>query len=114
MTIEQIPSDELTAMTDTFYKAFKASGCKPRCHCCSKEIKTNNFFKLGTVVNAPKIDSVSSGYSKWQETESREVMLCDECSVDDYNNMSVEAIKSYEEYRKKGGGCFRVNGKIIH
>jgi hypothetical protein len=28
--------------------------------------------------------------------------------------MTAKAIKAYEKYKKDGGGCFRVNGKIVH
>ncbi len=113
-SVDEIPSDELVVMTSIFHKAFNVLGCNPACHCCWKKISPGKKFKLATVQQAPARDNSQSGINVWAEVESREVMLCETCTVEKYNQMSQKAIKEYEKYRKSPrGGCFRVNGKIV-
>ena len=113
MKVEEIPSDKLVVMTKFWHKAFNTAGCNPMCHCCMRDIKIGEKFKLATV-ETNKTDSANSGISLMAKIESREVMLCQSCSVEDMNKMTKINKEKYEEYRNSGGGCFRVNGKIIH
>ena len=52
--------------------------------------------------------------------ETKEVMLCDTCTVKEFNVRQKKyaelQLEEKEEMirRRGGGGCFRVNGKIIH
>jgi hypothetical protein len=97
MNIEQIPSDELVTMTDFWHRAFNTKGCDPGCHCCGKALAIGSTFKLATV------DRLAEG-------QTREVMLCDTCTVEGYNGKI--AAKRLEP-RPISQGCFRVNGKIV-
>ena len=106
--LEKIPADKIVVMTDIFYKAFQASGCSPICHCCVKDLKPTIKFKLATVetIDTLGTNSVNSGVSSYAgDVESREVMLCDECTVEDMNNMTEKRKRIYQKYRDEGGGC---------
>lgn len=114
MNIEEIPSDEIMAMTEKWHRAFKAAGCAPMCHCCVKELLPESKFKLATV-DTHSNKSANSGISTWGTTETREVMLCDMCTVEILNNRTKMEREKYEEYMATtSGGCYRVNGKIVH
>lgn len=48
------------------------------------------------------------------KTHSKEVMLCDKCTPQDYKNLQIEILEGrIIERDKPKGGCFRVNGKIV-
>ncbi len=75
--------------------------------------KKNNF--LDRLVDIDERD--------WERTKERfynegtkEVMLCESCTVEEFkkreNEMWSQEIREYN--KPKRGGCFRVNGKIIH
>lgn len=113
MEIEDIPADQTLVMTENWIRAFKSHGCAPMCHCCMKRLAADDKFKLATVETYDR-DTSNSGINVWATTDTREVMLCDSCSVDKFNKMTKSARKKYEKFREEGGGCFRVNGKIIH
>lgn len=113
MSIEQIPSDKLVKMTLIFHRAFNSFGCNPICHCCVSHIKVGDKFKLATVDTYSE-KSANSGISRYETTDTREVMLCENCTVDSMNKMSATRKAEYEKFSKKGGGCYRINGKIIH
>jgi hypothetical protein len=103
MGIEEIPADQKLTMTDEWHRAFKAAGCNPMCHCCGEYISNGKVFKLATVNTLYKMNG-----------ESKEVMLCDECTVEKMNALTEARKKEIEERSANGGGCYRVNGKIIH
>lgn len=47
--------------------------------------------------------------------ESHEVMLCDKCTAETYFNKQINEIdQEIVERDEPKGGCFRINGKIIH
>jgi hypothetical protein len=136
MNIEQIPSDKIVVMTDFLHRAFNAGGCNPMCHSCFSRIKVGENFHLATV---DKYSPNTSEYGKianrkdaevvkainGQEfdkenvtVKSSEVMLCEKCDVISFSESQLKryenGAKSYEEYKKfTGGGCFRINGKIV-
>lgn len=135
MTVEQIPSDKLVKMTRVFHKAFKSVGCDPMCHCCNKFLPIGSMFKLATVreakpaynngsLNKDMVDLINSGkdekiwglnkeYKLTKDElfkESKEVMLCDVCIVELYEDKQLKKILTYNTQ----GGCFRINGKIVH
>lgn len=114
MSIEEIPADQVILMTDTWHRAFEAGGCSPMCHCCFKELLPNDMFKLATVNTFDTKSSANSGISAAACTITKEVMLCDVCTVEKMNKMTKEQLAKYEKYRQDGGGCHRVNGKIVH
>lgn len=127
MNIEEIPSDELVVMSDFWHRAFNAAGCNPMCHSCKKMIPVGNQFKLATV---DKIDyTYDSGNSRLEHlmvpaetSHTKEVMLCEICTVTDFainqqkmfDNNRKEFEAAEKAHEKRGGGCFRINGKIIH
>lgn len=115
MNIGEIPSDAVVIMTELWHRAFNAAGCDPMCHCCNKMIEIDKPFKLATVKTyTPLGNSVNSGIDVMRSTESREVMLCDTCTVKKMNNKTKSRVKNYKDYKNEDGGCFRINGKIIH
>lgn len=125
MSIEEIPSDEIVVMSNFWHRAFNAAGCNPRCHSCRKMIPVNDKFKLATVEKfGYTYDEGNSRKSRLmipsEISHSKEVMLCDVCTTSDFainqQKMFTDNRKEYEkaekEHEKRGGGCFRVNGKI--
>lgn len=138
MTVEEIPSDKVFKMTNFWHRAFNAAGCNPQCHCCYKKINVGGSFKLATVrdVSTDMAGSANTGdgafvesrlaviegkqpyYPEHVKDETREVMLCDVCTHELFQEKQLSKAKKDVEQRKayvkSGGGCFRINGKIIH
>lgn len=116
MKIETIKADTVVKMTSAMHRAFKAGGCDPICHCCYKPLAIGEKFKLASANIIPKEKIKASSNSGINvnalETETREVMLCDRCIVKKLNKKVQDGKCRYDEYRKKGGGCYRINGKI--
>lgn len=133
MKIEEIPSDISVKMSKQFHDSFNAAGCDPMCHCCNKMLAIGSIFKLATVrkatppynngsLNKDMVDFIKSkkkkiivrGQFEIDESklfaESKEVMLCDECTVELYEDKEKKKILKYNTM----GGCFRINGKIVH
>ncbi len=137
MNVEQIPSDKIVVMTDFLHRAFNAGGCNPMCHSCFSRIKVGEKFHLANVDKYHAVDAGGSNTSekrnyaeaakaiKGEEfdkenvtVKSSEVMLCEKCNATSFAESQLKryenGAKSYEEYKKfTGGGCFRVNGKIV-
>ena len=115
MTVAEVPADQVIEMTEVLHRAFKAGGCAPICHCCCKALKPGSRFHLATVETRldPKT-TANSGISLYAETQTREVMLCADCDVAKVNAMTVVQRQRYEDYRAQGGGCYHVNGQIVH
>lgn len=127
MKVEEIPSDEIIVMTSEMHRLFNANGCNPMCHACKEMIPVGNRFHLGTIEKAKwkrvENNSYLTSYKiPTGETVSKEVMLCDNCTPETYkyleNKMFEENEKEYQRLKRKhernGGGCFRINGKIVH
>lgn len=108
MKIEEIPADEVVKMTANLSRLFKAGGCAPMCHACAEKIKVGDNFKLSTIVSA-----IRRGSMNYTDLSGREVMLCEKCTTDDLNKPEIEKIRIEQKRRAAGGGCFRVNGKIV-
>lgn len=109
--IAAIPADELIVMSDIFYRAFSANNCIPCCHGCGNWITPRLLFKLATVNTLMKPDGTNEVSRK---IETREVMLCDKCTAEDVEKRASTANSLYQKRREEGGGCFRINGKIVH
>jgi hypothetical protein len=116
MTVEEIPSDEIIEMTELFHRSFSAAGCIPACHCCRKWIPIGEQFKLSTVKMTSVMERGGGNTFKGAGSiVTKEVMLCEDCTSEKYNAMTDKAISEYKGWQDKtGGGCFRINGKIIH
>ncbi len=123
MNINEIPSNELVVMTDFWHRAFNAAGCDPGCHCCEKSIPAGAKFKLSTIrdskeqyTNHPNI--LQDAIDQYDEiVETKEVMLCDECTPEKYRRVYLKSLKDRIDRHKDSPatqGCFRVNGKIVH
>ncbi len=136
MEVEEIPSNQLIEMTEIVHSSFKKHGCDPMCHCCNKVLIIGGLFKLSTVrdavaeannglINKDKINLIKSGKDKIELSyngidftveekdlfkPSRDVMLCDECTPELYEDKEKRKILKYHI----SGGCFRINGKIVH
>ena len=137
MQIEEIPSDELIEMTNLFHRAFNAAGCNPACHCCYHFIEVGDKFKLSTVRDVRTHNHGTSNIGEGAFAEDRlgvlegkiekadrvtdithEVMLCVECTPELFHKKQLNESRmhsvQYKKYRDNGGGCFRINGKIVH
>jgi len=112
MEVEEIPSDEVIEMSSVMHRAFKAGGCRPLCHGCGKWLDVGSKFKLQTVNTTLRYDGVNIDTGR--NIESREVMLCDICTPEDVEKSAKQAHSAYNKKRESGGGCYRVNGKIVH
>jgi len=131
-TIEQIPSDETVTMTEYWHRAFNAAGCNPMCHCCHSFIKPGDLFKLSTIREVTGKSNNSLGWApeilsqivnpsdnpEMINDETKEVMLCGICTPELFQRNQLDNAKFraelYKKNREAGGGCFRINGKIIH
>lgn len=116
MSIEEIPSNEVIVMTSLMHRSFNAGGCDPMCHCCTNWIKVGDNFKLSTV-NTFQRNTSNSGINFYTDANAvtKEVMLCDKCTAEDVNKFSARKKKELSKYMKSvNGGCYRINGKIVH
>ena len=71
--IDEIKADEVGVMTSILIRAFRASGCDPTCHCCLKQIKNGDKFKLA------RIETMKLDYYSVVESINDE-MLCEDCT----------------------------------
>ena len=69
MTLDDIAPDITLTLTEEHLRLFRAAGCKPACHSCGEDIVVGDPFKLAT-------------YKDYRTKELRDVMLCDNCTVD--------------------------------
>lgn len=76
--IDKIVADVETVMTSVLIRAFKALGCNPACHCCGKELKDGNIFKLAMVTTRPYWSYGDMAPSP--TTETSDEMLCAVCT----------------------------------
>jgi len=116
MSVEDIPADEIIKMTDLLHRTFSAAGCIPACHCCKKWLPVGEDFKLSTVkLTTVMAQGGGNNYPGAGNLTTKEVMLCSECTSEKYAAMTDKKIQEYKDWQKQtGGGCFRVNGKIVH
>lgn len=112
MGIERIPADEEQVMTDSWLRAFVSAGCRPCCHGCGDWIDSGNIFRLITCTTTLPDDGVNMDKSR--DLETREVMVCGVCTINDVEKKAHDEHSVYNKRRAAGGGCYRVNGKIIH
>lgn len=120
--ISKIPADEVTTMTDYWHRAFAAHGCNPCCHSCGDWIKPGHTFQLATVkaiyAHQKRGNGGVEGFatrSKNGELQTREVMICGKCDAKDFEKRQYEENELYKKRRaEEGGGCYRVNGVIVH
>lgn len=64
MTLDDVPADTVTTLTDALDRLFKFAGCKPTCHACKKSIAVGSEFQLLSF-------------------KGKDEMLCNECTKDD-------------------------------
>lgn len=116
MKVEDVPADVLTEMTSELYQEFCIGGCVPQCHLTKEWIRIGHKFKLATVPVAVGSRTATIGY---RTLETREVMLSEKADVKKFIKLQLKEVSDYEESRRQSiasghGGCFRVNGKIVH
>lgn len=114
--VEDVPADTLVEMTPELYQEFAIGGCAPACHLTRAWIRTGDKFKLSTVPVAHHPPGATGGLMR---LETKEVMLSENADVTEFIKKQEADVANWEKSRadavKKGyGGCFRVNGKIVH
>jgi hypothetical protein len=113
MTIEEIPSDKEVVMSDFWYRAFEANGCKPCCHATGKWINVGDKFLLATV-NTMK-ERRGHFLNVNGEIHTQEVMVSSGVDLKEYERQQYIECEEFKRKREsQGGGCYRINGKIIH
>lgn len=84
--------------------------------------KKSNLFKCQYHIGKVSIFDASEE-EKWIEIRdsffndvTKEVMLCENCTPNEFSKREKDGLSNkIREYEKpKKGGCFRVNGKIVH
>lgn len=116
MKVEEVPADTLIEMSVELYQEFCIGGCVPQCHLTKQWIRIGDKFKLSTVPVAHHPSGATGGLLR---LETREVMLCESANVEDFIKEQEKLVNNWEASKAnaiaKGlGGCFRVNGKIVH
>lgn len=115
MTVEEIPADEIVNMTEFWHKAFKVNGCTPCCHSCGKWILPGHLFQLTTVKTRTQYRAGQTKVGIGDRHESTEIMICGTCDPKEFEIKEYEAAELYKKRKaEEGGGCFRINGKIVH
>lgn len=109
MRVEEIPANELVEMTPELYQEFCIGGCVPMCHLTFNYIKIGDKFKLSSLDVATK-----KGSNNYTRKETMDVMLSADADVEKFKKIQDDLMYQEEKRRKAGGGCFRVNGKIVH
>lgn len=108
MKVSEIKSDEIVVMTPELYQEFCIGGCVPMCHLTFNNILIGDKFKLASLEVA-----VKSGNNNYNKKETRDVMLSEHADVAEFVKIQDNLVYQEEKRRKEGGGCFRVNGKIV-
>jgi len=115
MSIEEIPSDKPHVMTDVWFKSFRVNGCTPCCHSCGEWINVGDDFMLMTIKSRLTKDPERGQNYVSVEVQSVDAMVCTKCDLKKYEKSQYASAAEYERKRQtQGGGCFRVNGKIVH
>ena len=112
MKVENIPAGELVVMTSELYQEFAQGGCVPACHLTNEWINIGDKFHLSSIKEW-------DGQWKYGEfvTSTRDVMLSELATANEYNKKQYDRfIIKDTEYKdsSRRGGCFRINGKIVH
>jgi len=81
----------------------------------SKKVVKEYFdFEIRTEFKSHDTKGLNRLVDKFK-THTKEVMLCDKCTPEDYKKLQIEILEGrIIERDKPKGGCFRINGKIIH
>lgn len=116
MKVEEVPADTLVEMTPELYQEFCIGGCVPQCHHTQKWIRIGDKFKLSTVPIAFHPSGQTAGL---YDLKTKEVMLSEPVLVEDFIKIQQQIVSNSHEDRRKRiasghGGCFRINGKIVH
>ncbi len=116
MKVEEIPANKLILMTPQLYQEFAQGGCIPACHLTDEWINIGDKFRLVTL---PCAYHPSGGTAGLVKIEERDVMLSELADEKKFVNLQYKMLKDWEKGQKQAikqgkGGCFRVNGKIVH
>jgi len=92
MTLDDIIPDTVTLLTEELLRLFRYADCEPECHACHKPIEVGKKFQLATRV-------YSTGWFREGEQESRDVMLCSNCTILDLIKEEKRARRAHQRYR---------------
>lgn len=97
--IDLIVADERIKLTKTLKRAFLLHGCDPGCHCCEKTIAVGDYFKLAKI----KYMYANESYYRHQAEElCQDEMLCDDCTVADFQAKKLKYVDGLVEKRMVG------------
>lgn len=116
MKVAEIPSDTLIVMTPELYQEFAQGGCVPACHLTNEWINIGDNFRLATLPCAYHPPGGTAGLIRIEE---RDVMLSEMADDKAFVKLQHEMLSNWEKGQKQAikegrGGCFRINGKIVH
>ncbi len=94
MTLDDIPADMVTVMTDVIDRAFKLAGCDPTCHCCHVVIAIGDTFILARY-NKQRFTTTLA------ERKEQDIMLCSKCDVDDMATMERKALRRHNKWLRE-------------
>jgi hypothetical protein len=108
MKVKEIKSNEIIIMTAELYQEFCIGGCVPMCYLTFENIKIGDKFKLASLDVAQ-----CKGSLRYNHLETMDVMLSENANVEDFKKIQEDKIYKEKKRRAEGGGCFRVNSKIV-
>ena len=108
MKVEEIKSNEIITMTAELYQEFCIGGCVPMCHLTFENIKIGDNFKLASLDVAKHKGSLN-----YNHLETMDVMLSENADIEEFKKIQQDRVYKEKKRRAEGGGCFRVNGKIV-
>jgi len=77
MTLDDVPPDTITTLTEELMRLFRYAGCEPECHACQTSIEIGDKFQLAAHGKVRKQDHEEF------DIVSRDVMLCATCTIPD-------------------------------
>lgn len=78
MTIDDVPADTITTLTEELDRLFKFAHCNPTCHACRKSIGVGEEFQLLSF-------------------EGKDEMLCSGCTKDDLEAVHQTSVEKKEQ-----------------
>ncbi len=91
MTLEDIPANQTTVLTDVMDRLFRMAGCDPTCHCCHVPLNIGDSFELA-VYDKQKLTNTN------ETRHTEDIMLCDECDAEDMAKMEARVLRKHRKW----------------